>query len=53
VTTSFGQTHDVKHLLVLDSSSCVRRAAGSRRTIVSLAWRRCNDRVDDMKRGNV
>jgi choline dehydrogenase-like flavoprotein len=54
VTNSFGQTHDLKNLFVVDGSTFV--SAGCQNptwTILALAWRASDYMVDEMKRGNI
>jgi len=54
VTNSFGQTHDVKNLFVVDGSIFV--SAGCQNptwTILALAWRASDYIVDEARRGNL
>ncbi|HEY8548598.1 MAG TPA: GMC family oxidoreductase [Vicinamibacterales bacterium] len=54
VTNSFGQTHDVKNLFIVDGSIFV--SAGCQNptwTILALCWRAMDYLKDEMKKGNV
>ena len=54
VTNSFGQTHDVKNLFVVDGG--IFASAGCQNptwTILALAWRASDYIVDEAKRGNL
>ncbi len=54
VTNSYGQTHDVKNLFVLDGSIFVSASCQNPTwTILALAMRGCDYLADEMKRGNV
>lgn len=54
VTSSFGQTHDVKNLFIVDGSIFV--SAGCQNptwTILALCWRGMDYLKEEMKRGNI
>ena len=54
VTNSFGQTHDVKNLFVLDGSIFVSASCQNPTwTILALAMRGCDYLADELKKGNV
>jgi choline dehydrogenase-like flavoprotein len=54
VTNSFGQTHDVKNLFVVDGSLFVSASCQNPTwTILALCWRAMDYLKDEMKRGNV
>lgn len=54
VTNSFGQTHDVKNLFVLDGSIFVSASCQNPTwTILALAWRGCDYMVEELKKQNV
>jgi choline dehydrogenase-like flavoprotein len=54
VTNSFGQTHDVKNLFVVDGSIFVSASCQNPTwSILALCWRAMDYLRDEMKRGNV
>ncbi len=54
VTNSFGQTHDVKNLFVVDGSTFVSGSCQNPTwMILSLCWRAMDYLKDEMQKGNV
>ena len=53
-TNSFGQTHDVKNLFVVDGSLFVSASCQNPTwTILALCWRAMDFLKDEMRKGNV
>jgi choline dehydrogenase-like flavoprotein len=54
VTNSFGQTHDVKNLFIVDGSTFVSASCQNPTwTILALCWRGMDHLREEMKKGNV